>query len=596
MTGHRTLLIVLLAWALLMIVPDLWRVVQPLGSFGFYTDNDGLIYDVIGPFPDRTASPAWKAGLQEGARLDLSRLHCIPYDAVTCGNALALLVLPYVVPGRKATVDFTAANGEARKVTIVAAEEPANFLVRAVQVLDQIAGILVVSAAAWLVWTRPGGMSWGFFLYVLWFNPGQSFYFYALLQKWPLLLLAQYAAGCVAEGVGYAGLLLFVLRVPRDRTEARWRSLERALPLVALVIALALIATYGSVFGYRTEMGTRIAILVGLVVALCAVVILMVRRRTQTPEDYQRVRWVIWGCLIGLPAFIIAELGQETTFFVTPWGDFTPPEDVLGLLYLVNGILCLFVFEAVRSQRVVSVSIPLRRVTILGLTLSIPVLLLNQEVDRIQGHLHGWAWLIFGAIVLFLIARLHDIGVDLVDRYFNRALDRAAMELGRAILRAEKPAEIDRLLADEPFRVLKLTSAAAFRRDGSVFSRDGNGNGWGSTETSTLRADEPILARLSKGAPFSLEDKDAGEVRLPSGLKRPILAVPAANPIHCFAIALYGPHASGADLDTYERALLARIAGDAAAVYAELEINQLRSRIATFERQVSTNGLRREPA
>jgi hypothetical protein len=42
--------------------------------------------------------------------------------------------------------------------------------------------------------------------------------------------------------------------------------------------------------------------------------------------------------------------------------------------------------------------------------------------------------------------------------------------------------------------------------------------------------------------------------------------------------------------------LLTRIAGGAAAVYAELEINHLRSRIATFERQVSANGLRREPA
>jgi hypothetical protein len=78
-------------------------------------------------------------------------------------------------------------------------------------------------------------------------------------------------------------------------------------------------------------------------------------------------------------------------------------------------------------------------VTILGLALSIPVLLLNQEVDRIQGRLHGWAWLIFGAIVLFLISRLHDIGVDLADRYFNRHLDRAATELGQAILKAKKP-------------------------------------------------------------------------------------------------------------------------------------------------------------
>jgi tryptophan-rich sensory protein len=410
--------------------------------------------------------------------------------------------------------------------------------------------------------------------------------------------LAQYAAGCVFEGVGYAGLLLFVLRVPGDKTEPRWRPLERALPLVALVIALALIATYGSVFGYRTETGTRMVIMSGFVIDLCALVILMVRRRTQTPEDYQRVRWVIWGCLIGLPAFIIASLGQETTFFVTPWGDFTHTDDVLGLLYLVNGILCLFVFEAVRRERVVSVAIPLRRVTILGLTLSIPALLLHHEIDRIQGHLDlpSWAWLAIGTVILFLVSRLHDIGVDLADRYFNRALDRAALELGQAILKAENPAEIDRLLADEPFRVLKLTSAAAFRWKGSVFSRDGNGNGWGSTETSTLRADEPILAPLSKGAPFSLNDKGAGELRLPSGLKRPILAVPAANPIHCFAVALYGPHASGADLDTYERAMLTRIAEDAAAVYAELEINQLRSRIATFEQQVSTSGLRRKPA
>jgi hypothetical protein len=590
LVGHRILLIVLLAWALLMIVPDLWRVVQPLGSFGFDTDNNGVITGVTGPFPDKTASPAGKAGLGKGDRLDLSRLHCIPYDVATCGNALGVLVLPYVVPGRTATVDIT--DGAERKVTLVAEEEPANFVVRAVQIIDQLAGILVVLAAAWLVWTRPGGMSWGFFLYVIWFNPGQSFYFYALLQQWPLLLLAQYAAGCVAQGVGYAGLLLFVLRVPNDKTEPRWRPLERALPVVALVIALALIASYGSVFGYRTETVTRIAILTGFVIDLCALGILMVRRRSQTPEDYQRVRWVIWGCLIGLPAFIIAELGQETTIF----GDLTPDDAVLGLLYLVNGVLCLFVFEAVRRQRVVSVSIKLRRVTILGLMLSIPVVLLDQAVDRIQGHLDlpSLAWLIFAAIAVYLISRLHETAVRLTDHYFNRHLDQAATELGQAILKAKKPAEIDRLLANEPFRVLKLTSAAAFRRKGSVFSRDENGNGWDSSETSTLRVDEPILAPLSKGVPFSLGDKDAGDLGLPSGLKRPILAVPAANPIHCFAVALYGPHASGTDLDTYEHAMLARIAEDAAAVYAELEIDQPRSRVATFEQQLPRN--MREPA
>ena len=395
--GQRILLVLLLAWALVMIVPDLWRVVQPLGSFGFYANNDGLIYNVTGPFDDQTASPAWNAGIREGDRLDLSKMRCFPYDATTCGSVLAALGgIQFVVPGRSTTIDLASTpDRPVRQVYLVAEERPTNFLKLAVLILNQIAGILVVLAAAWLVWTRPGGMSWGFFLYVMWFNPGQSFQFYALLQRWPLLSLAQNVAGCIAQAVGFTGLLLFVLRVPNDKPDPRWRALERALPLIALILTLLLLASYGSAFGYRTETGTRAGILTGFIVASCAVAILMVRRRTQTPEDYQRVRWVIWGCLIGLPSFLIAEFASETTLFITRWGNFTPSEDIIGLLYLVNGILCLFVFQAVQRPRVVSVAIPLRRVTILGLMLSAPALLLHHEVDRIQKHLTlpSWAWL-----------------------------------------------------------------------------------------------------------------------------------------------------------------------------------------------------------
>ena len=173
--------------------------------------------------------------------------------------------------------------------------------------------------------------------------------------------------------------------------------------------------------------------------------ILLARRRTQTPEDYQRVRWVIWGCLIGLPSFLIAELASTTTIFDTRWGDFTPTEDIIGLLYLVNGVLCLFVFEALRRQRVVSVMIPLRRVTILGLSLSVPVLLLHHEIERIQEHLGlpGWAWIALGAAAVFALTRLHEGAVHLVDRYFNREIDAAEHKLGQAI-RERKTARRDR--------------------------------------------------------------------------------------------------------------------------------------------------------
>src|SRR6187402_1658969 len=91
MTRQRFLLIVLLAWALVMIVPDVLRVVQPLGSFGFYADNDGVIYDITGPFDAESDSPARQAGIRDGDRLALSKLRCFPYDPTTCGNALMVL-------------------------------------------------------------------------------------------------------------------------------------------------------------------------------------------------------------------------------------------------------------------------------------------------------------------------------------------------------------------------------------------------------------------------------------------------------------------------------------------------------------------------
>jgi hypothetical protein len=254
----------------------------------------------------------------------------------------------------------------------------------------------------------------------------------------------------------------------------------------------------------------------------------------------------------------------------------------------VNGILCLFVFEAIRRPRVVSVTIPLRRVTILGLTLSLPVLLLHHEVERIQEHLPAWAWLLIGAVAIFLITRLHEGAVHLADRYFNRALDAVEQELGTAMLKSRELVEIDRLLAHEPFQQLKLTSAASFRRDGQGFVRGESAEGWDGAVASRLDPAVPLLRPLAEGTPFTIPDADEDGAKLPQGLARPVLAVPAASPLRCYAVSLYGPHASGTDLDANERAMLARLAARAAAMYAELENGELRNEVARLERELST--------
>jgi hypothetical protein len=218
--GERATLIALMLWGVVMIAPDLVRVAEPLGSFGFYANNDGLIYDVLGAFEEEDQSPAWQAGIRPGDRLDLQRMRCDLGKPASCQNALALLGgVEFVYPGWQATLHIKPAAGEPeREVTLVAAQRPSNFLVRTIIMLCQIAGIAVVLASGWLVWTRPSRMSWGFFLYANWFNPGQVYAFYAMLLEWPLALFLQKHAATIADGVGYAGILLIVLMVQNDKT------------------------------------------------------------------------------------------------------------------------------------------------------------------------------------------------------------------------------------------------------------------------------------------------------------------------------------------------------------------------------------------
>jgi len=593
--GHgasRAVLVAITLWALAMIVPDLYRLVHPLGSFGFYSSNDGLISDVRGPFPDEASSPAFQAGLRPGDRLDLARMRCIPLDTLKCASAMAALGgMRLVSNGRRAELALAASSERpAREVSIVAKTRPYTWWVSLVLMLDQLAGITVVLAAAWLVWSRPGRMTWGFFLYVIWFNPGQSAQYYALLQQLsPAALLTQNIAGAVAQGVGAAGFILFALRAPTNEAAMRWRPIERALPIIALLLALLLSLSYANLFGYPTETVTRAGVLSGLVVAASALLILLARRSELPPQDYQRLRWVIWGCLIGLPALVIADAGTGTTLLSAFWQGNPPPEQFWGLLYLVNGVLCLFVSEAIRRPYVVTVGIPIRRVTILGLLLSLPALFLHQQIDHIREELSGsltlpaWAWIAVASVLLFLVSRTHDIMARWVDWLFNRRIAAAGERLGGEILSARVPGEIESHLVYGVRSALGLASACIFSQDGKIFRRSVADQGWDSASAQTIDPGAPMLKALHTRHPFSVNAQAAACDGLPDGLMRPILAVPVGDRLRCLALALYGPHASGTDLNRDERSMLAELADVAASALMKLDHDQLCQRVASLE-------------
>ena len=591
----RALLMALTLWALAMIIPDFYRLYQPLGSFGFYANNDGIITDVQGPFHKQTDSPAFQAGLRAGDRLDLEQMRCIPISTLRCASAMAALGGFRLVTNQRRAELVTAATPDrpAREVDIIAKQRPYDAWVRGVLLLDQLAAIFVILAAAWLVWTRPGIMTWGFFLYVIWFNPGQSAQYYALLQLYsPIALLTQNLVGAIAQGAGLAGFIWFALRAPTDETTSRWRPVERSLPVVALLLMLLLALSYANLLGYRTEMLTRAGVISGLVVAMCGLGILLARRRELPPQDYQRLRWVIWGCLIGLPALVFADAGSTTTLLDFLWPDNPPPEQLWGLLYLVNGVLCLLVSEAVRKPYVVKVSIPLRRVTILGLLLSLPVLFLHEGIDHIREGisekvaLPAWAWIGIAAFILFLISKIHDTAVHHLDWLFNRSVAKAGERLGDAVLKAKSYGEIEAQLVQGAHHALGLASASIFREQNNIFKRTAADHAWDGAAR-TLDANDPLVKPAHAHRPYDVNSAAATRNHLPSGLMRPILAVPVGDRLRCLGLALYGPHATGNALSHEERFMLAELADKAASAFMQLNDDQLRRRIATLESELA---------
>jgi hypothetical protein len=587
----RGLLVLLAAWALLLVGPDLIRLVRPLGSLGFAADNDGLIYDVQGPFPTLADSPAWRAGLRVGDYVDLRAMRCTWPPSAACADLLAVVGgmggPQRIAPGRTVSLIVKQPGQTPHSVEMAAAPIPVGWTDKAVLVLDEIVAILVILGAGWLVWTRPGPMTWGFFLYAIWFNSGADFEAYAWLEEHPVLLVAQVLVQSVVVTAAYVGLLVFALRVPRDQTEHRWRLLERTLPLIAIVLFGLQLLSFGAAFGYPSETVARASFIAGTAIDVMVLAILLARRHGQPPQDYQRLRWVIWGCLIGLPAFIFAESLSSSSMFLSLVG--APLSDAtLGLFYLLNGILVAFVFEAVRRPRVIDVGIPLRRVTLFALLVSVPLFWLGEQVSALHEELHlpVWAWLLGGGLIAFALTRIHDVSAELTHHMLSPGFRRARHRLAQAryqLRGAGTPTGVEFCLTEAPATALHLASAALFRLDEGGWRRCAGAIGWDGSTATRLAPEMQNVLGMNRHPPHPRRLKHvAGVDGFPPGLQAPVFSVPVGDGL---AIALYGPHRSGADLSADERELLVRFAGDAAGPYARLEIAALRARVRALEAQ-----------
>lgn len=610
LTPGRLLLIALTAWALVMIMPALYREVETLASFGISADNDGVIRDVVSPFPAANQSPAALAGLQPGDRIDLQRMRCKAPGSRACANVVAVLGgfggMQYTLPGRQVELAIIpAGQGPPHTLQLKAALAPLSWATRLVLLADTIVGVLFVATAFHLAWTQPSRLTWGFFLYAVWFNPGQTYAYYAFLQTWPVAVIVQQFAEAPAQGAAFAGLLAFALRFPMAAIDRRWQRVEAALPWVGVVIALLTLLSSANLFGFPTERIAVAMFLSGYLVNGATLLLLLVRRRSLPPQDQERMRWAIAGCAIGLPTFILAELCQSSGLLDTLWG-ISLPQPVIGLLYLPQGVIAYFVGTAVRRRRVVRVAIPLRHGTILAaltLALGVPVVYLHETAAAYHESLHlpEWIWpLVVGPIVLIVGQWLHEMAVELVDHAFSRRFHRVRKNLdqaAQAMLEAGSFADIDRLLVEQPVRSLRLSSAAVFRWTDGRLRRVEPAIGWDDGGLRELRSDLDALVMqcLTRRAAVRLPRGEWRRPGLPDDDQMPCLAVPVCGGAKDgIAVALFGPHETGSDIDGDERDMLQEFAARAGMGYDRVETELLRREVRTLQAQLTAlQGLQR---
>jgi hypothetical protein len=508
--------------------------------------------------------------------------------------------LQYVRPNREIELAILPVHGgPPHTVRLRAALAPLSWSARLILLANTVVGILFIATAFRLVWIQPSRMTWGFFLYAAWFNPGQTYAYYAALQSWPAAVLVQEFAEALAQGAGYSGLLVFALRFPCDSIDQRRRRAELAAPWIGGILALLMLVSAANLFGFPTERITETAFLSGYVVDAIVIFVLVWRRRHLHPQDEQRMRWTIAGCAIGLPAFIFAEICQSSGLLHDLWGA-APSQAAVGLLYLLSGVLAYFVGTAVRRRRVVSVAIPLRHgtiTTLLMLVLGVPVVYLHEAVAAYQESLHlpEWIWpLIVAPVVLVVFHRLHEIAVDLVDHAFNRRfhqLQHRFRQAGRVMLKAGSFAAVDRLLVEEPVNAMGLSSAAVFRWTSGVFRRADPAIGWDHASVRELHPsdlDELALQSIPFDAPVRLRRGQWQRPGLPTDDQAPCLAVPVCGGAKEYiAVAFFGPHEIGTDISADERAMLRELAAHAGSAYARVETEHLRREVRELRTQLA---------
>lgn len=571
------IVIVIAAWMLADAVPSISRSWSPLGTFGYATDADGRVTSVA------ASSAAAIAGLRVGDRFVVA---AVPIE--TRRFVLGPLFLTSR-PGIALTLPVSTPSGT-REIAMTSVAERLSVTDKVLVFARAFGAVAFVLVGAALVLLRPSPMTWALFFFTIGLNPGSDATFDSFLPSgwypvnWFLIVWSMIA--------GAVGFLAFALRFPH--VGAGWRrALAKMTPALFAVLALfgayCVVGPY--VFARPGETATRW--LYGFV-ALCfaaGLIALAATYFSERGESRQRIKWVLVGCLIGLPAYTIGGVFDLTSVFPTP------PYWVICALLSLNLLIPTALAYAVIRHRVIDVTFVISRALVYGVLTSMLVAVFAL-VDWLLGRQlssSGLAVVVEVAITIAFAFWLNAIH-HRVDRFVDRTLfrerhaaERRLERVAQALPHARSDDLVGELLVHEPAEALRLASAALFRRaDDYRFVRE-TSVGWPDGATSAIDASDTLVLHLeSEQSPIAVNEVRWRREDVPAGAAHPQLAVPIVVRRRLLGFALYGAHTGGVGLDPDEIAIIGSLMTGASAAYDHLDAEAMRRESAALKEQAAS--------
>ena len=525
----------------------------PQTTFGYqlvYTRR----FEVVAVDPDTAAA---RAGIAAGDYLSFTRssLHDrivgLSYRSALPGESVR-----FVVAGRNGT------HPVVLRAARLTSAESSHALFSPLAPFIRLAGLAYIAIAVIILLRRPSRMTYGLFLYLVSATD-------VTLSHFPdaILPFVQFGSDLL-DIAGPVGLVVFAARFPDDRPTG-WRArLDRLAIPIGVVFAIPNLAWDGvSLFAGESPAGwmTYGSILGALVLILAAVTILCVTYLAAEPRQRQRFQWVIAGVL-----FTVLNYASSWARYWSSTYSLASSDVLVWTAAILYACAPFAIAYAVVRQRVFEISFVVSR-TLVYTIVSATLFGLFALIEWLAGRL------IERSGVAIALVALAAIGVSFsIDAVYGRVENFVEGTLFRRRRQAEQhladvaaglpfaqdALAVEESLVREPVRAYALSSANLFcRRDSGEYVHDGR--------------------RLDRGIPLQLQGRRRS-LRLHDG--EAVLAVPVFVRSRLDAVAVYGAHVNGEDIDPDEAASLEKMGVAAGIAYEHLETARVERDIARWRK------------